>query len=236
MTRSSGGTISVGVASSSEPRASGRDTQLAHMLRLVEDAQNEKASVQRLADRISSVIRPDRASRSRRHLARLAAGRGLDRACVQRRHLGSDHRLPLRPRARDPNGASRRVRARGPPRDLLQGIPGTRGVAAVDTVVLDKTGTVTTGKMTVTDIRRGIGRSTVALFCGWPERSSRHPSTWSQGPSRRSPAKSSVPCRRSRGSWHCRSRRVRHRRRSRDLIGRAQFVAASDRCHPGRPE
>ena len=36
----------------------GRDTQLAQMIRLVEDAQNEKADVQRLADRVSGVFVP----------------------------------------------------------------------------------------------------------------------------------------------------------------------------------
>ena len=36
----------------------GRDTQLAQMLRLVEHAQNEKAAVQRLADRVCNVFVP----------------------------------------------------------------------------------------------------------------------------------------------------------------------------------
>src|ERR1700722_7470998 len=53
-----GGTIAVGGRLVVEATSVGRDTQLAHMLRLVEDAQNEKASVQRLADRISNVFVP----------------------------------------------------------------------------------------------------------------------------------------------------------------------------------
>jgi len=53
-----GGTVSVGGRLVVRATKVGRDTQLAHMMRLVEDAQNDKAAVQRLADRISGVFVP----------------------------------------------------------------------------------------------------------------------------------------------------------------------------------
>ena len=52
----------------------GADTQLAQMARLVDAAQNGKADVQRLADRVSAVFVPVRDRAGRRH-ARVLAGR-----------------------------------------------------------------------------------------------------------------------------------------------------------------
>ena len=79
----------------------GSDTQLAQMARLVEDAQNGKAHVQRLADRVSGVFVPI--------VIALAVGTlgfwiGADAGAVDgvhRRGRGADHRLPVRPRTRD---------------------------------------------------------------------------------------------------------------------------------------
>ena len=53
-----GGTVVANGFVTVEASRVGADTQLAQMLRLVEDAQNEKAGAQRLADRISSVFVP----------------------------------------------------------------------------------------------------------------------------------------------------------------------------------
>ena len=53
-----GGTVAVGGRLVVRATKVGSDTQLAHMVRLVEDAQNEKADVQRLADRVSGMFVP----------------------------------------------------------------------------------------------------------------------------------------------------------------------------------
>ena len=104
----------------------------------------------------------------------------------------------------------------------------------VDTVVLDKTGTVTDGKMAVTDVegvRRGRRRP---CCCGGPERSSRHPSTWSPGPSPPPPGRSWGPCPRSTGSWPCPASGPRDGRRPRGL-GRAEpscSPSAGQQCPP----
>src|SRR6202034_3846009 len=53
-----GGTVSTSGRLVVRATKVGRDTQLAQMLRLVEHAQNEKAAVQRLADRVCNVFVP----------------------------------------------------------------------------------------------------------------------------------------------------------------------------------
>ena len=77
----------------------GRDTQLAHIARLVEQAQTGKARVQALADRISAVFVPVVIGIAVVTLAGwLIAGETLDFA-VGGSGRRPDHRLPLRPRA-----------------------------------------------------------------------------------------------------------------------------------------
>ena len=122
-----GGTMSVGGRSVVQATKVGRDTQLAHMVRLVENAQNEKAAVQRLADRIAGVFVPAVLVIALVTLGCLAVGRWLYPASLQRRAIGSDHRLPLRTGSGDSDGPARRVGPGCSPRDLLQGLPSTGG-------------------------------------------------------------------------------------------------------------
>ncbi len=90
----------------------GRDTQLAHIARLVEEAQTGKARVQALADRISSVFVPTVLV-----LAALTLGTWLLRRGEPRLRRGgsggrADHRLPVRARAGHADGTAGRHRPR----------------------------------------------------------------------------------------------------------------------------
>ena len=124
----------------------GADTQLAQMARLVEEAQNGKAPVQRLADRISAVFVPvviALAVGDARLLARhRAAGRAaaftaavavLIIACPCALGLATPTALLVG----TGRGAQLGILIKGP--EVLE------STRRVDTVVLDKTGTVTTG-------------------------------------------------------------------------------------------
>ena len=105
----------------------GADTQLAQMARLVEDAQNGKAEVQRLADRISGHLRADRDRAGRRHARLLARHRRGAARRVHRRGRRADHRLPVRARAGHADRADGRHRPRRAARHPDQG-PGGAGV------------------------------------------------------------------------------------------------------------
>ena len=98
----------------------GGDTQLAHLVALVEQAQSQKAAIQRLADRICGVFVPAVLVASALTLAGwLAAGYPAG-AGVQRRAGGADHRLPVRAGAGDPGGADGGLRAGRAAGDLHQ--------------------------------------------------------------------------------------------------------------------
>ncbi len=135
----------------------GRDTQLAHMVRLVEDAQNEKAAVQRLADRISGVFVPVVLVIALATLVGwLLAGGSSEQAfsaalsvliiaCPCALGLATPTALLVASGA----GARQGI--------FFKGYQALEASRQVDTVVLDKTGTVTEGRMAVTDIE-GVAR------------------------------------------------------------------------------
>lgn len=155
----------------------GSDTQLAQMARLVEDAQNGKADVQRLADRVSAVFVPIVIGLSLATLAAwllsghsptaafTAAVAVLIIACPCALGLATPTALLVG----TGRGAQLGILIKGP-----QVLESTR---RVDTVVLDKTGTVTTGHMGVVDIHPAAGTSAeeVLALAGALEDASEHP-------------------------------------------------------------
>ena len=99
----------------------GADTALAQIGRLVAEAQAGKAPIQRLVDRVSAVFVPVVIAIS---LATLVGWLVLARRCgggVHGCRRRADHRLPVRARARDADGADGRHRSRRPARDPDQG-------------------------------------------------------------------------------------------------------------------
>jgi P-type Cu+ transporter len=155
----------------------GADTQLAQIVRLVEEAQSGKAAVQRLADRVSAVFVPVVVVLAALTLlgwllagapattAFTAAVAVLIIACPCALGLATPTALLVG----TGRGAQLGILIKGP-----QVLESTR---AVDTVVLDKTGTVTTGTMAVTDVVAGNGEDAarVLALAGALEDASAHP-------------------------------------------------------------
>ncbi|MYX15568.1 heavy metal translocating P-type ATPase [Streptomyces sp. SID8374] len=172
-----GATINAGGRLVVEATRIGSDTQLARMARLVEDAQNGKAAAQRLADRISAVFVPVVIVLSLGTLGFwLASGAGLTAAftaavavliiaCPCALGLATPTALMVG----TGRGAQLGILIKGP--EVLE------TTRRVDTIVLDKTGTVTTGKMTLLTVHtaQGADENDVLRLAGAVEHSSEHP-------------------------------------------------------------
>ena len=155
----------------------GEDTQLAQMAKLVEDAQSGKAEVQRLADRVSGIFVPIVIGVA---LATLAAWLGagfpvsaaftaavavLIIACPCALGLATPTALLVG----TGRGAQMGVLIKGP--EVLE------STREVDTIVLDKTGTVTTGTMALAEVitADGVTRAELLRLAGALEAASEHP-------------------------------------------------------------
>ncbi len=154
----------------------GSDTQLAQMAKLVEDAQSGKADVQRLADRISGIFVPIviaislitligwLATGHSANMAFTAAVAVLIIACPCALGLAT----PMALLVGTGRGAQLGILIKGP--EVLE------QTKAVDTIVLDKTGTVTTGIMTLEQVRvSGTDEETLLRYAGSLEDASEHP-------------------------------------------------------------
>ncbi|WP_369236485.1 heavy metal translocating P-type ATPase [Streptomyces sp. R21] len=175
-----GATVNAGGRLVVEATRVGADTQLARMARLVEDAQNGKAEVQRLADRISGIFVPvvlvlalatfgvwigvtgDTVA------AFTAAVAVLIIACPCALGLATPTALMVG----TGRGAQLGILIKGP--EVLE------STRRVDTVVLDKTGTVTTGRMTLHEVYvaeglEGVDEKELLRVAGALEHASEHP-------------------------------------------------------------
>ncbi|MEU9120425.1 heavy metal translocating P-type ATPase [Streptomyces sp. NPDC048506] len=172
-----GATVNAGGRLVVEATRVGADTQLARMARLVEDAQNGKAAAQRLADRISAVFVPVVIALALGTLGFwLATGAGgvaaftaavavLIIACPCALGLATPTALMVG----TGRGAQLGILLKGP--EVLE------STRRADTIVLDKTGTVTTGVMTLTEVHlaEGADESEVLRLAGALEHASEHP-------------------------------------------------------------
>ncbi len=155
----------------------GADTQLARMARLVEDAQNGKAQVQRLADRVSGIFVPVVIALA---VATLGFWIGVDAgltaaftaavavliiACPCALGLATPTALMVG----TGRGAQLGILIKGP--EVLE------STRRVDTIVLDKTGTVTTGEMSLRGVVAADGEDEDAVLrlAGAVEHASEHP-------------------------------------------------------------
>ena len=102
-----GGTLNTSGSFRFEATRVGRDTVLAQIVRLVQDAQGSKPHIARLADRISGVFVPVSFARDRgfRGLVRVGARAGV-RTRARGVRLRAHHRLPVRARPRNADGHS----------------------------------------------------------------------------------------------------------------------------------
>ncbi|MEU3523434.1 heavy metal translocating P-type ATPase [Streptomyces sp. NPDC038707] len=175
--RVTGATVNAGGRLVVEATRVGADTQLARMAKLVEDAQNGKAEVQRLADRVSAVFVPvvilialgtfgvwlgvtgDTVA------AFTAAVAVLIIACPCALGLATPTALMVG----TGRGAQLGILIKGP--EVLE------STRRVDTVVLDKTGTVTTGRMSLQAVYVAEGEDEKELLrlAGALEHASEHP-------------------------------------------------------------
>ena len=227
-----GATVNVGGRLEVRATRVGADTQLAQMARLVEEAQSGKADVQRLADRVSAIFVPIVIGLALLTLAGwlltgssvaaafTAAVAVLIIACPCALGLATPTALLVG----TGRGAQLGILIKGP-----QVLESTR---RVDTVVLDKTGTVTTGRMAVVAVHVADGDPR-PKSSGWQALWSMPPSTRSPGPSPTTPVEPDLP---AVTDFDNHGGRGVDRRRRRPRGGRGPAVLAARRLGAAVPD
>ncbi|MFI1720455.1 heavy metal translocating P-type ATPase [Streptomyces sp. NPDC020489] len=173
-----GGAVNAGGLLLVRATAVGADTQLARITRLVTEAQAGKAKAQRLADSVAGVFVPVVLALAATVLG-FWLGAGADpqaavTACVAVLVVACPCALglatPTALMAATGRGAQLGV--------LVSGPQALEGLQHLDTVVLDKTGTLTSGHMSVARVTatpQGLGGNTVLRLAGVVEQGSEHP-------------------------------------------------------------
>lgn len=172
-----GATVNVGGRLVVQATRVGEDTQLAQMAKLVKDAQSGKAPIQRIADRVSAVFVPAvilvaiatlgfwLAAGAGSNFALTAAVAVLIIACPCALGLATPTALLVG----TGRGAQLGILIKGP--EVLE------STRRIDTVVLDKTGTVTTGQMALRGAAPAAGftRDELLRYAAAVEHASEHP-------------------------------------------------------------
>jgi cation-transporting P-type ATPase A/B/Cu+-exporting ATPase len=154
----------------------GRDTQLSHLIRLVEQAQAQKAAIQRIADRVCGVFVPAVLGCAALTLAGwLLAGSSAELAVS----AGLAVLIIACPCALGLATPAALVAACGRGARLgvfIKGYQVLERSRSVTVVVLDKTGTVTTGQMTLAGVlpAAGVARGELLRYAGAVEQASEH--------------------------------------------------------------
>jgi cation-transporting P-type ATPase A/B/Cu+-exporting ATPase len=172
-----GGTIAVGGTLTVRADRVGERTRLAGMLRAVQEAQAGKSSVQRLVDRVSAVFVPAVLGLAALTLAGwLLAGAGTGDAVVRAVAVlviacpcALGLATPTAIMVATGRGAELGI--------FVTGFRALEAVHAADTVVLDKTGTLTTGEMRVVGVvaAPGVDEDELITLAAAVERASEHP-------------------------------------------------------------
>ena len=161
-------------------RRVGADSTFAQMTKLVRDAQSTKAPVQKLADRVSSVFVPTVIVLALlTFLAWYLLGDDVDRvadsftAAVAVLIIACPCALGLATPTALMVGSGRAAQMG----IVIKGVDVLQSTRRIDTVVFDKTGTVTTGVMQLVDVVVGVGatRAEVLGLAGAVEHASEHP-------------------------------------------------------------
>lgn len=177
--RVTGGTVNGTGSFVMEADHVGQDTVLAQIVRLVSQAQRTRAPVQRLADRVSAIFVPTVIAIAALTFAGwlwLGPAPGLPHAVVNAVAVlviacpcALGLATPMSVMVATGRGASAGV--------LVRNAEALEKLEKVDTVVVDKTGTLTEGKPTLTAIRAagGFGEQEVLTLAAALERASEHP-------------------------------------------------------------
>ena len=161
-------------------RRVGADSTFAQITKLVRDAQSTKAPVQRLADRVSSVFVPTVIALSiLTFIAWYVMGDDIERladafeAAVSVLIIACPCALGLATPTALMVGSGRAAQMG----IVIKGVDVLQSTRRIDTVVFDKTGTVTTGVMQLLDVvvAAGTTRAEVLGFAGALEFASEHP-------------------------------------------------------------
>lgn len=155
----------------------GAETTFARMAKLVREAQATKAPVQKIADKVSSIFVPTVFAIS---LATLAAWMFIDgdstkafTAAVSVLIIACPCALGLATPTALMVGSGRAAQMG----IVIKGIDVLQSTRRIDTVVLDKTGTVTTGQMTLAGVHcvDGVSRNEALMYAAAVEKGSEHP-------------------------------------------------------------